>query len=310
MEEQYHIPVMFDECMEALDIHDEGVYFDGTLGGGSHTAGILSRGGRVIAVDRDDDAIEFCKKRFENSPFADHLTIVKGNYKDFCGIISKSGVKKINGALLDMGISSHQVDEAERGFSFNKDAALDMRMDRSQSFTAADIVNSWEQERIADVIFEYGEEKFARRIAANICKSRQKKPIETTLELAEIVRHSVDSAAMKNGHPAKRTFQALRIAVNDELSGLDNLIDEVIDKLEPGGRIAIITFHSLEDRIVKRRFALHATDCICDKSLPVCVCGHKADVRIIGKYKPSEKEVEKNPRSSSATLRVAEKIAK
>lgn len=308
--EPYHIPVMFDECMEALQVKDDGIYFDGTLGGGSHTAGILSRGGRVIAVDRDDDAIEYCRQRFADSPFADHLTIVKSNFKDFSHIIAKLGVKKIDGALLDLGISSHQISSVERGFTFQQDAPLDMRMDREQKLSAKDIVNSWPQEKIADVIFDYGEEKFAKRIAANICAFRQKKEIETTFELVDIIKHSVDSAAMKNGHPAKRTFQALRIAVNDELSGLGELIEDIVNKLNVGGRIAIISFHSLEDRIVKRKFAFMATDCICDKTLPVCVCGHKADIKIIGKYSPSEKELDKNPRSSSATLRVAEKLAK
>lgn len=308
--EQYHIPVMFDECMEALQVKVGGVYFDGTLGGGSHTAGILSRGGRVIATDLDDDAIAYCKKRFDNSPFSDNLNIVKSNFKDFTSVMSKTGTRKIDGALLDLGISSHQVDEAERGFSFRQDAPLDMRMNRQQQFTAFELVNEWPQEKIASVIFDYGEEKFARRIASNICKYRQKKSIDTTLELAGIVKHSVDSATMKNGHPAKRTFQAIRIAVNDELGGLGEVLNKITDRLNVGGRLAVITFHSLEDRIVKRKFAELATGCICDKSLPVCVCGHKAEVKLIGKYKPGEKELERNSRSASATLRVVEKLAK
>lgn len=308
--EQYHIPVMFDECMEALQVKVGGVYFDGTLGGGSHTAGILSRGGSVIATDLDDDAIAYCKNRFDNSPFSDNLTIVKSNFKEFASVLNKAGIKKIDGALLDLGISSHQVDAAERGFSFRQDAPLDMRMDRQQQFTAFELVNEWPQEKIASVIFDYGEEKFARRIASNICKYRQKKSIDTTLELAEIVKHSVDSATMKNGHPAKRTFQAIRIAVNDELGGLGEVLNKITDRLNVGGRFAVITFHSLEDRIVKRKFAELATGCICDKSLPVCVCGHKAEVKLIGKYKPTEKELERNSRSASATLRVVEKIAK
>lgn len=308
--EQYHIPVMFDECMEALQVKDGGVYFDGTLGGGSHTFGLLSRGGKVIATDLDDDAIEYCRRRYENSPFAENLTVVKSNFKNFTSVINKAGIKKIDGAILDLGISSHQVDEAERGFSFRQDSRLDMRMDRSQELTAYEIVNEWPQEKLTNVIFDYGEEKFARRIASNICRYRQKKNIETTLELAEIVRHSVDSATMKNGHPAKRTFQAIRIAVNDELGGLGDVLADITDRLSTGGRLAVITFHSLEDRIVKRKFAELATGCICDKSLPVCVCGHKAEVKLIGKYKPGEKETERNSRSTSATLRVVEKLPK
>ena len=225
-------------------------------------------------------------------------------------MLNKAGIKKIDGALLDLGISSHQVDDAERGFSFRQDAPLDMRMDRTQRFSAYDIVNDWQQDKIAEVILDYGEEKFARRIAKNICAYREKKKIETTLELSEIVKHSVDSASMKNGHPAKKTFQALRIAVNDELGGLGEVIGHIVDRLNVGGRIAIISFHSLEDRIVKRKFAELSTGCICDKSLPVCVCGHKADLKLIGKYRPCEKELERNPRSASATLRVAEKIEK
>lgn len=308
--EQYHIPVMFEECMEALCIKPEGIYFDGTLGGGSHTAGILCRGGRVIATDRDDVAIAYCREKFASHPFKENLTIVKSNFKDFNSVLNKAGIKKIDGALLDLGISSHQVDDAERGFSFRQDAPLDMRMDRTQRFSAYDIVNDWQQDKIAEVILDYGEEKFARRIAKNICAYREKKKIETTLELSEIVKHSVDSASMKNGHPAKKTFQALRIAVNDELGGLGEVIGHIVDRLNVGGRIAIISFHSLEDRIVKRKFAELSTGCICDKSLPVCVCGHKADLKLIGKYRPCEKELERNPRSASATLRVAEKIEK
>ncbi|MGN1094234.1 MAG: 16S rRNA (cytosine(1402)-N(4))-methyltransferase RsmH [Candidatus Neoclostridium sp.] len=306
--EQYHVPVMFEECMTALNVKPDGVYFDGTLGGGSHTAGILARGGRVVATDRDDDAIEYCKRKFANHPFKENLTIVKSNFKDFSSVISRLGIKKVDGVLLDLGISSHQVDDAERGFSFRQDAPLDMRMDRTQRFSAFDIVNDWSQERIAEVILEYGEEKFARRIARNVCSYRQNKKIETTLELADIVKHSVDSAAMKNGHPAKKTFQALRIAVNDELGGLGEAIGTMVGKLNEGGRIAIISFHSLEDRIVKRKFTELSTGCICDKSLPICVCGHKADLKLIGKYRPKDKELLENSRSASATLRVAEKI--
>lgn len=306
--EEYHIPVMFQECMEALNIKVGGTYFDGTLGGGGHTNGILSRGGKVIATDRDDDAIKYCIERFVEQPVYQNLTIVKGNYKNFSEIMSKANINFIDGAILDLGISSHQVDEAKRGFSFRQNAVLDMRMDRSQELSALDIVNSWSQEKLSDIIFKYGEEKFARRIASNICKAREVKAIETTLELSDLIKKSVDSASMKNGHPAKKTFQALRIAVNDELNGLDTVLRDIVDKLVVGGRFAVITFHSLEDRIVKRTFADLSTGCICDKSLPICVCGHKAEVKLIGKYKPSKEELAKNTRSASATLRVIEKI--
>ncbi len=306
--EEYHIPVMYQECMDALNIKVGGTYFDGTLGGGGHTNGILSRGGKVVATDRDDDAIKYCIERFVEQPIYRNLTIVKANYKEFTKITDKLNIKSIDGAILDLGISSHQVDEATRGFSFRYDAVLDMRMDQYQEFSALDIVNSWSEKKLSDIIFEYGEEKFAKRIAKNICKARSVNPIETTFELSDIIKRSVDSAAMKNGHPAKKTFQALRIAVNDELNGLDAVLRDITDKLVVGGRLAVITFHSLEDRIVKRTFADLSTGCICDKSLPVCVCGHKAKAKLIGKYKPSKEELEKNPRSASATLRVIEKI--
>lgn len=307
-ETQYHIPVMFEECMEALKVRQGGVYFDGTLGGGGHTSGILARGGRVVATDRDDDAIEFCKKRFAGGAIGNELTIVKSNYKDFTSVTDDLAVAMIDGAILDLGISSHQVDDANRGFSFRYDAELDMRMDRQQDFSALDIINTWSQEELSSVIFEYGEEKFARRIARNIVEARKNCPITSTFELVDIIKKSVDSAAMKNGHPAKKTFQAIRIAVNDELNGLGQALKDIVAKLKVGARFAVITFHSTEDRIVKKTFAELSTGCICDKSLPICVCGHKADVKLTGKYKPSEEELKRNPRSASATLRVVEKI--
>ena len=306
--EQYHISVMFKECMESLQIKPGGLYFDGTLGGGGHTGGILDRGGRVVATDLDDDAINHCKSKFDAQPFFPNLQIVKGNYKQFTEITDRLNISEFDGAILDLGISSHQVDDATRGFSFQRDGALDMRMDQQQSLSALEIVNTWPTEKLADIIFEYGEEKFGRRIAKNIVEYRKNKTIETTLELSEIIKRSVDSAAMRNGHPAKKTFQALRIAVNDELNGLDKVAHDIVKKLKKGGRLLIITFHSLEDRIIKRAFTAMSTDCICDKSLPICVCGHKAEVKLVDKIKPSKEELEFNPRSASATLRVVEKL--
>jgi len=306
--EQYHVPVMFKECMDNLLIKPNGIYFDGTLGGGSHTGGMLERGGRVVATDLDDDAIKHVNERFKDEAFYKNLTIVKSNYKRFTEVTDELGISEIDGALLDLGISSHQVDEASRGFSFQRDGVLDMRMNREQDFSAIDIVNTWSAEKLAEIIFEYGEEKFARRIARNITDYRKSKKIESTLELADIVKRSVDSAAMRNGHPAKKTFQALRIAVNDELTGLDKVVKDIVKKLKKGGRLLVITFHSLEDRIIKRAFTELSTDCICDKSLPICVCGHKAEVKLIAKIKPSKEELDDNSRSASATLRVVEKL--
>ena len=306
--EQYHVPVMFKECMDNLLIKPNGIYFDGTLGGGSDTGGMLERGGRVVATDLDDDAIKHVNERFKDEAFYKNLTIVKSNYKRFTEVTDELGISEIDGALLDLGISSHQVDEASRGFSFQRDGVLDMRMNREQDFSAIDIVNTWSAEKLAEIIFEYGEEKFARRIARNITDYRKSKKIESTLELADIVKRSVDSAAMRNGHPAKKTFQALRIAVNDELTGLDKVVKDIVKKLKKGGRLLVITFHSLEDRIIKRAFTELSTDCICDKSLPICVCGHKAEVKLIAKIKPSKEELDDNSRSASATLRVVEKL--
>ena len=310
--EQYHIPVMFEECMEALCVKPEGIYFDGTLGGGSHTAGILCRGGRVIATDRDDDAIAYCREKFASHPFKENLTIVKSNFKDFNSVLNKAGVKKIDGALLDLGISSHQVDDAERGFSFRQDAPLDMRMDRSAALSAYDVVNSYPELELCRVIYEYGEEKFAGRIARRIVERREDKPIETTLELSGIIENAIPekNRRTEHKHPAKRTFQAIRIEVNGELSSIAPSIEAGIERLVPGGRAAVITFHSLEDRIVKNTFADAAKGCICPPDFPVCVCGIKPKVRLVSKKPilPSEEELRVNPRARSAKLRVAEKL--
>lgn len=304
----YHVPVLYNECLDNLNIKHGGTYFDGTLGGAGHSEGILMRGGNLIATDLDKDAIENAKVRLGKPEYEGRFTLVRDNYKNFSNVLSSLNVDKIDGALFDLGISSHQIDEPERGFSYRFDGKLDMRMSDEQSLSAYDVVNTYSEEKLADILYLYAEERFSRRIARNIVNARKIKPIETTLQLAEIVKQSVPMQAQKNGHPAKKTFQAIRIEVNGELNGLDTLIEDVIEKLNSGARLCIITFHSLEDRIVKKAFALHSTDCICDKKLPICICGHKATVKSLGKIKPSKEELELNSRSASATLRIIEKL--
>ena len=308
MGEDYHVPVLADECMSALAVKSGGVYFDGTLGGGNDSERILLRGGKLIAVDRDIEAIDYVSARFASNPdFTGRYELVHDNFKNAAHVLAERSIDGLDGALLDLGISSRQVDEPTRGFSYSRDGELDMRMDRDQLLSAMHVVNEYSQDQLARILFTYGEEKFARKIAANIAAKRKLSQIETTTQLADIVLASVPSR--KSGHPAKKTFQALRIEVNNELSGLGEAICDIADKLKSGARLCVITFHSLEDRIVKQTFHSLAVDCICDKSLPVCVCGHKASVKIIGKaIRPSEEEISRNPRSKSATLRVVEKI--
>lgn len=304
----YHVPVLYEESLDNLNIKRDGIYFDGTLGGAGHSEGILMRGGKLIATDLDKDAIENAKIRLNKEEYEGRFTLVRDNYKNFNNVLSSLGIDKIDGALLDLGISSHQIDEPERGFSYRFDGRLDMRMSDEQALSAYEVVNGYSEEKLADIIYTYAEERFSRRIARNIVNARKVKPIETTLQLAEIVKASVPMQAQKNGHPAKKTFQAIRIEVNGELSGLDTIIEDIIAKLNKNGRLCIITFHSLEDRIVKKAFALHSTDCICDKKLPICICGHKASVKSLGKIKPSKEELANNSRSASATLRIVEKL--
>lgn len=303
----YHVPVLFDEVMSALEIKEGGIYFDGTLGGGGHSSGIMQRGGRIIATDRDDDAIAEATRRFTQEGRQGY-TIVKSNFKDAKEVLSDLNINQLDGALLDLGISSHQIDEPERGFSYRFDGALDMRMDGRSGITAADIVNEYSEEDLAKIMFTYGEERFSRKIAAAIVRERRTARIESTLQLAEIIKKSTPEFYHRQGHPAKKTFQALRIEVNGELDGLDTAVNDLADKLVSGGRLAVITFHSLEDRIIKNAFRLMCTDCICDKSLPVCVCGHKAIAKSVGKYRASKTELEQNSRANSATLRVIEKL--
>lgn len=308
MTETYHVPVMADETINALNVKEDGTYFDGTLGGGGHSSRILALGGKLIAVDRDLDAINYVKAKLKGEPrYALRYNLVHDNFKNASDILASLNVSEIDGAVLDLGISSHQVDEAERGFSYGKDGCLDMRMDRTVGKSALEIVNEYSSERLAKIIFTYGEEKFARRIADNIVRARAESPITTTGRLSEIVSESIPIHT--SGHPAKKTFQALRIEVNDELGGLKEAICAIADKLVSGGRLCVITFHSLEDRIVKQTFRSLSAGCICDKSFPVCVCGHTPSMKLVGSgYRPSESETARNPRSKSATLRIAEKL--
>lgn len=304
-----HIPVLFNESIDALDIKPGGLYADCTAGGGGHSNAILDRlseNGRLIAVDRDPEAIATLTERFEGR---ENVSIVNDNFFNIKTILSRFTDEGADGILADLGVSSHQLDDAARGFSFHADAPLDMRMSM-QGMSAADAVNSLSQRELQDIIYRYGEDKFAPRIAAGIVRAREEKPIETTLELAEIIKSSIPAAARREGgHPARRTFQALRIYVNGELDGLDGAISDMFDSLKVGGRLAIITFHSLEDRAVKQTFTSLCEGCICPPEFPVCVCGRKSRGRLPQKaLAPGREELERNPRSRSARLRVIEKI--
>lgn len=307
-----HVSVLLRECIEALSIKPDGIYVDCTTGGGGHSLEIVKRltaGGRLIAIDRDEDALRAAGARLGD--YADRVTFVHSNYAMLQSVLADLGIPKADGVLADLGVSSYQLDTAERGFSYMQDAPLDMRMDREQPLSARDVVNTYSEEELRRILYDFGEEKFARNIAANIVKKRSERPIETTLELAELVKASMPKAAREGGHhPAKRTFQAIRIEVNSELSSIPPALDAAVHALNPGGRIAVITFHSLEDRLVKQKFAALSSGCTCPREFPVCVCGKKPVVRVITK-KPvtaGEDELEVNPRSRSAKLRVAEKI--
>ena len=304
---EYHVPVMLNEVLDALMVKQGGIYLDGTLGGGGHSSAILSRGGKLLALDRDDDALSEARARFERSGY-DGYTIVKSNFKNAGQVLDELKIDKIDGALLDLGISSHQIDEPSRGFSYRFDGALDMRMGRDEALTAYDVVNEYSEQEIANILYTYAEEKFSRKIASAIVSERKKSPIISTLQLADIIKKATPEFYHRQGHPAKKTFQAIRIEVNGELDGLAEAANTLAERLKSGGRLAIITFHSLEDRIIKQAFKLLCTDCICDKSIPICVCGHKALAKNIGKYKPSKQELGENSRSASATLRVIEKL--
>ena len=306
-----HVPVLFDEVMDALAVKPGGTYVDGTVGGGGHSSGIcerLSGSGHLVAVDRDTEALAAAEKRLE--PYTCEKTFVHANYSDIKAI-EAAAKGKVSGILLDLGVSSYQLDNPERGFSYMNDAPLDMRMDASDRLTAYEVVNGYSEEELARIIKDYGEERWARRIAEFIVRERKNSPIETTEALTEIIKAAIPAKARRTGpHPAKRTFQAIRIEVNDELGHLREAVEKLPDLLESGGRIAVITFHSLEDRIVKTEFERRLDPCTCPKEFPVCVCGKKADVKRVTRKPvvPDEKETEENPRARSAKLRVLEKL--
>lgn len=307
-----HTSVLFEECMEGLKIRPYGTYVDGTLGGGGHSEGICKRLGKeglLIGIDRDRDALEAAEERLESYPCKKFF--VQSNYSDIKDVLKELDIDSIDGALLDLGVSSFQLDNPQRGFSYMQEAPLDMRMSQDDDFTAYDVVNTYSADELKNIIFKYGEERWASRIADFIVKARKDKPIETTGQLVDIIKAAIPASARREGpHPAKRTFQAIRIEVNDELGQLEKAVDRFCDILAPGGRLCIITFHSLEDRIVKDVINRRTNPCTCPKEFPVCVCGKIGDIKKKNNkpIAPSAEEVEKNPRARSAKLRVAEKI--
>ena len=308
--EYTHKPVLLDACIQALNIRPDGIYVDGTLGRAGHSREIAGRltTGRLICIDRDQAAIDAAQDRL--APWLARVTLIHSNFSELKEVLSRCGVSGADGMLFDLGVSSPQLDDASRGFSYMQDAPLDMRMDTSAPLSAADIVNTWSQEELRRILFEYGEERYAPAVAGAIVRARDKRPIETTLELVEVVKGAMPPAALREKqHPAKRTFQAIRIAVNDELGSVDRMVREAVPRLNPGGRLAVISFHSLEDRIVKNALAAFAKGCTCPPDFPVCVCGKKPQVKLVNK-KPivsGAAELEENPRARSAKLRVAEK---
>lgn len=299
-----HKSVLFDEAISALELNEQKIIADGTAGGGGHSREIAKTAKRLIAIDQDPDAISVLNERIGALP---NVTIVHNNFSNIKNIVDNLGLDGIDGMLLDLGVSSFQLDNGDRGFSFHQDAPLDMRMSKN-GLSAYDVVNSYDEQSLADVIWRYGEEKFSRSIAKNIVKSRADKPIETTFELVDIIKSSMPQREMKKGHPARKTFQAIRIEVNDELEKLSQALDNAFDVLNPGGIIAVITFHSLEDRIVKEKFAEWTRGCTCPKEFPICVCGNKPKGELPFKSKaPSEKELADNPRARSSRLRAFKK---
>lgn len=302
-----HIPVLLEQCLDGLYIKPDGIYFDGTCGGAGHSREIAKRltTGRLIGIDRDPDAVAVASERLGGLP----AQVVMGNYSEIKQIADDLGISGADGILLDLGVSSYQLDNAERGFSYHNDAPLDMRMSK-EGTSARDIVNEYSKEQLTKILYEYGEEKFAPRIAETIIKRRSEKPVETTTELADIVRDSIPAKFRRDKNPCKKTFQAIRIAVNCEFDHLDRALDEGFELLKPGGRFCIITFHSLEDRIVKQRFAGWCKGCTCPPDFPVCVCGNKPKGKLVCRkpLEASEEELEANPRSRSAKLRIIEKL--
>ena len=302
-----HKSVLFDEAIDSLNIDDEKIIADGTAGGGGHSRAIAEKAGRLIAIDQDPDAIKVLHERLDSFG---NVTIVQNNFSNIDEILDNLGVESIDGMLLDLGVSSFQLDNADRGFSYHKDAPLDMRMSKS-GLSAKDVVNNYSEYELADILFRYGEEKFSRRIAKNIVIARQDAPIETTGELVDIIKASYPKSKMRDSHPARKTFQAIRIEVNAELDVLEKTLDKALNCLASGGRLSIITFHSLEDRIVKEAFRKQENPCICPPQFPVCVCGKKPLGRVITRKPilPSKEELEENPRSRSAKLRVLEGVS-
>ena len=311
MKEFHHVSVLLEECIQALNIKPDGIYVDGTLGGAGHSSRIaaLLTTGRLIGIDRDPVALEAAGKRLE--PWKDRVTLVHSNFCQMDQALDSLGIEKVDGILLDLGVSSPQLDDGERGFSYMVDAPLDMRMNGEDALDAHCVVNTWSYEELKRILYDYGEERYAPQIAAAICRRREQKPIETTLELVDIIRSAMPASALREKqHPAKRSFQAIRIAVNDELGAVSMAMEKAIPRLNPGGRLAVITFHSLEDRIVKNAMNAAAKGCTCPPNFPVCVCGKKPRVVCLTR-KPivsGEEELERNPRARSAKLRVCEKL--
>ena len=311
MKEFHHVSVLLEECIQALNIKPDGIYVDGTLGGAGHSSRIaaLLTTGRLIGIDRDPVALEAAGKRLE--PWKDRVTLVHSNFCQMAQALDSLGIEKVDGILLDLGVSSPQLDDGERGFSYMVDAPLDMRMNGEDALDAHCVVNTWSYEELKRILYDYGEERYAPQIAAAICRRREQKPIETTLELVDIIRSAMPASALREKqHPAKRSFQAIRIAVNDELGAVSMAMEKAIPRLKPGGRLAVITFHSLEDRIVKNAMNAAAKGCTCPPNFPVCVCGKKPQVVCLTR-KPivsGEEELERNPRARSAKLRVCEKL--
>lgn len=310
MSEFHHVSVLLDECIEGLNIKPDGIYVDGTLGGAGHSYHIAEKltTGRLIGIDRDPVALKAAGERL--SPFADRVTLVHSNFCRMGQVLQELGISGVDGILLDLGVSSPQLDDGGRGFSYMTDAPLDMRMDNGDALSADTVVNTWSYEELKRILYDYGEERYAPAIAAAIVRKREISPIRTTLELVDVIRSAMPPAALREKqHPAKRTFQAIRIAVNDELNSVSKAMDAAIPCLNPGGRLAVITFHSLEDRIVKNAMAAAAKGCICPPEFPVCVCGRKPQVTVLTR-KPivsGEEELERNPRARSAKLRICEK---
>lgn len=306
-----HFSVLLKECIENLNIKPDGIYLDGTLGLGGHSYEIASRltSGRLVGIDRDETAIERAGKRL--APFGEKVTLVHGNFSDAAAILDRLGIQGVDGMLFDLGVSSPQLDEVQRGFSYMADAPLDMRMDEADSLSAYEVVNHWDEERLNRILWDYGEERYARRISRAIIQHREKKPIETTLELVDIIKGAMPAAALREKqHPAKRSFQAIRIAVNDELGAISAMMDTAPDKLNKGGRLCVISFHSLEDRIIKAGIAARENGCTCPREAPICTCGFVQTLKSVSRKPilPSPEELELNPRSRSAKLRVAERV--